>query len=146
MARRRSGSITIDLPTWTLGVGEGNCTGAVADEFEWVLLDRKLVRTLVHARGIELADLMDDKNQLLHVKEATKSAPLSHLFAQSFVSLESLLNEPAARTHLAKLVGEARPAHQLRLRGLQRAGVTRRGYDAVVERFQTRPALICWRG
>jgi uncharacterized protein (TIGR04141 family) len=50
----------------------------------------------------------------LHVKEATKSAPLSHLFAQSLVSLESLLYEPAAMEHLIKLVEEARPSQPLR--------------------------------
>jgi uncharacterized protein (TIGR04141 family) len=35
------------------------------------------------------------------------------LFAQSLVSLESLLFEPAAMEHLSKLVGQARPSHSL---------------------------------
>jgi uncharacterized protein (TIGR04141 family) len=106
-------SIAIDLPEWAAGVDEGTYNQAVADQLKWVCLDKKLARTPVHPRGIELADLLNDENQLLRVKEAKSSAPLSHLFAQSFVSFESLLNEPAARTYLTKLVKEGRPDQPL---------------------------------
>jgi uncharacterized protein (TIGR04141 family) len=109
-----SESIDIDLPDWAVGVDEGEYNKMVASDKGWVLLDRKLAQTRAHPRGIELADLLDDKDQILHVKEATKSAPLSHLFAQSLVSLESLLYEPAANEQLTQLVTEARPTQPLR--------------------------------
>jgi uncharacterized protein (TIGR04141 family) len=109
-----SGSIDIDLPEWAAGVDEGKYNEMVAGDLGWVLLDKKLARTRTHPRGIELADLMDNEDRLLHVKEATKSAPLSHLFAQSLVSLESLLYEPAAMAHLAELVKQGRPGQPLR--------------------------------
>jgi uncharacterized protein (TIGR04141 family) len=114
IAKIFSESIEIELPDWPLNLGEGKYNEEVASDLQWVLLDKKLARTRAHPRGIELADLIDDKDQLLHVKEATKSAPLSHLFAQSLVSLESLLYEPAAMAHLTKLVNQSRPHQPLR--------------------------------
>jgi uncharacterized protein (TIGR04141 family) len=106
-------SSDIDLPDWSVGVAEGKYNEKVASDLGWVLLDKKLAHTRAHPRGIELADLLDTEDQLLHVKEATKSAPLSHLFAQSLVSLESLLYEQAATEHLSKIVEQARPSQPL---------------------------------
>lgn len=93
-------------PSWLLPAWKSspkNDTGAheeklynryVADQIEGFLcLDRKLIRTRVHKRGFEACDLLGPNNELVHVKKIstqTGSGPLSHLFAQGIVSIESL--------------------------------------------------------
>ena len=60
---------------------------------EFLCLDRKLVRTRVHKRGFEACDLLGPQHELIHVKKVssrTGSGPLSHLFAQGIVAIESL--------------------------------------------------------
>ena len=59
----------------------------------FLCLDRKLVRTRAHRKGFEACDLLGPNNELVHVKKVssrTGSGPLSHLFAQGIVAVESL--------------------------------------------------------
>lgn len=76
-----------------------------------MLLDRRPLRTKQHRRGFEACDLLGPNNELIHVKRADRSAPLSHLFSQGVVSTETLKYEADARAALVKMVRQRRPGH-----------------------------------
>lgn len=89
------------LPAWNGAPGrpedgrrEEKYYNAYAGEVPGFLcLDRKLVRTRAHPRGFEACDLLGPDQELIHVKKVssqTGSGPLSHLFAQGIVAVESL--------------------------------------------------------
>ena len=44
--------------------------------------------------SLEICDLLGPGNELIHVKRARGSAPLSHLFSQGLVSAQSLVTGP----------------------------------------------------
>lgn len=89
-----------DLPAWAAArrrdgrLEEQDYNRYVGDEIEgFVCLDRKLVRTPAHRRGFEACDLLGPDDELVHVKKIssrTGSGPLSHLFAQGIVAVDSL--------------------------------------------------------
>ena len=91
------------LPAWPLDESEQDYNKRVAGA-GMVLLDRKLLRTAQHHRGIEACDLLGPGDELVHVKRADTSAPLSHLFAQGAVSVDALLHEKDARQALIEMV------------------------------------------
>jgi uncharacterized protein (TIGR04141 family) len=99
----------IDLPNWRISEEEKDFNKRVGAEQGYVVLDRKLVRTKQHPRGIELCDLLGPDNELIHVKKADSSAPLSHLFAQGAVSCEALITDRDARARLREMVIQQRP-------------------------------------
>ena len=89
------------LPAWNLAPTHADgrrdeqlYNSYVADTYpQFLCLDRKLIRTRVHKRGFEACDLLGPNNELVHVKKVssrTGSGPLSHLFAQGIVAIESL--------------------------------------------------------
>ncbi|MGO8889938.1 MAG: TIGR04141 family sporadically distributed protein [Streptosporangiaceae bacterium] len=47
--------------------------------------------------GFEACDLLGPGNELIHVKRAWGSSPLSHLFSQALVSAQALATSPDAR-------------------------------------------------
>ena len=47
------------------------------------------------AAALEICDLLGPDNELIHVKRAKGSAPLSHLFSQGLISAQSLIAGPA---------------------------------------------------
>jgi len=98
----------VSLPDWKRGEEEKDFNARAATASGYALLDRKLVHTKAHPRGIELCDLLGPDNELIHVKRAGSSAPLSHLFAQGAVSAEALTTDPEARAKLRELVAEQR--------------------------------------
>jgi uncharacterized protein (TIGR04141 family) len=100
---------SVSLPDWNRDEDEKDFNARASAESGCVLLDRRLVRTKTHARGIELCDLLGEDNELIHVKQAGSSAPLSHLFAQGAVSAEALSTDPEARARLREIVAEQRP-------------------------------------
>lgn len=81
----------------------------------YVLLDKHLLKTRQHRRGpgIEACDLLGPANELIHVKRADRSAPLSHLFAQGEVSVDALVYETDARERLVDQVSAAQPGHPI---------------------------------
>ncbi|HET6482313.1 MAG TPA: DUF6119 family protein [Actinoplanes sp.] len=108
---------TVVLPPWTGDLANedaynrmvaGRGTG-------YVLLDKHLLKTRQHRRGpgIEACDLLGPANELIHVKRAERSAPLSHLFAQGEVSADALINEADARERLVDQVRAERPEHPI---------------------------------
>ena len=97
---------TITLPSWHSDEDEQAYNARVGAAAGFVNLDRQLVSTELHpGRGIELCDLLGPNGELIHVKRAAKSAPLSHLFAQGMISAEQLLFDAAARARLVELAG-----------------------------------------
>jgi uncharacterized protein (TIGR04141 family) len=92
---------TIDLPPWYLPKGktEYDYNSHVAARWKglYLCLDRnQAVRDPLGARSsLEICDLLGPDNELIHVKRAKGSAPLSHLFSQGLVSAQSLVAGPA---------------------------------------------------
>jgi uncharacterized protein (TIGR04141 family) len=73
----------------------------------YVCLDRQGVRDpLGTGSTVEICDLLGPDSELIHVKRASGSSPLSHLFAQGLVSAQSLLFSPDARERFAAKVKE----------------------------------------
>ncbi|WP_200210380.1 DUF6119 family protein [Micromonospora coerulea] len=96
----------IVLPPWTSDLPDEdayNRTAAKRDQ-QLVLLDKKLLRTAQHPRGIEACDLLGPDGELIHVKRASSSSPLSHLFAQGITSAEALRYDEEARARFLELV------------------------------------------
>jgi uncharacterized protein (TIGR04141 family) len=91
----------VALPEWTLeytdekayNVAAGHAIGAI-------VLDRKLIHTQLHRRGIEPCDLITPDGLLIHVKNLKRSSAASHLIAQALVSTDALLYDQEARREL----------------------------------------------
>ncbi|MEU8264266.1 DUF6119 family protein [Micromonospora sp. NPDC048999] len=96
----------IVLPPWTSDLPDEdayNRTAAKRDQ-QLVLLDKKLLRTTQHPRGIEACDLLGPDGELIHVKRAGSSSPLSHLFTQGITSFDTLRYDSVARDKFRELV------------------------------------------
>jgi uncharacterized protein (TIGR04141 family) len=113
-ARRRETEdlITADpgfqLPPWEAGWDEKRYNLHVSDVLPGaVCLDRQGVRTRLHpGNGVEACDVLTRDDVLVHVKRADASAPLSHLFAQGLVSMETL-RTPEGASRFAEVVASA---------------------------------------
>ncbi|MFI7575877.1 DUF6119 family protein [Micromonospora sp. NPDC049497] len=99
-------SSDVVLPPWTPDlVNEDAYNRAAASrDPRLVLLDKKLLRTAQHRHGIEACDLLGPDGELIHVKRASGTSPLSHLFAQGLASVDALRYEEDARTRLIEVV------------------------------------------
>jgi uncharacterized protein (TIGR04141 family) len=104
------GSGSVGLPAWRRtadGYGEEkdyNDRVATGDP-RYLRMDRRLVQTLPgRSSGIEICDLLGPDDELIHVKKASGSAPLSHLFAQALVSAEALFQQAEVRAEFGRLV------------------------------------------
>jgi uncharacterized protein (TIGR04141 family) len=91
---------SLDLPPWYLASGrdEGDYNAHVpCVRAGYVCLDKnKRVRDPLgpSRSSLEICDLLSPDNELIHVKRAKGSAPLSHLFSQGLVSVQTLLYGP----------------------------------------------------
>ena len=90
---------SLDLPPWYLPKGrtEYDYNSDVAIRRKgYLCLDRNAsVRDPLGARSsLEICDLLGPGNELIHVKRAKGSAPLSHLFSQGLISAQSLVAGP----------------------------------------------------
>lgn len=88
---------------------EADYNARVAQSAGFVLMDRKLLRASGAASDIEFCDLMTDSGHLIHVKKWSRSATLSHLFAQGAVSAETLLRDAGFRNAVRQVIGALRP-------------------------------------
>ncbi|MEV6924531.1 DUF6119 family protein [Dactylosporangium sp. NPDC051485] len=100
---------TIALPPWTTSLANEDAYNKHAARHGFVLLDKRLLKTRQHPYGIEGCDLLGPDNELIHVKRADRSSPLSHLFYQGEVAIDALRYERDARAQLAKMVRHADP-------------------------------------
>ncbi|TQM01453.1 uncharacterized protein (TIGR04141 family) [Actinoallomurus bryophytorum] len=79
---------------------------ASAQNDSLLCLDRKLIRTEQHDRGIEACDLLGPDNELIHVKRLGDSVSASHLFNQATVSAEALRRQADAQESFRARVRE----------------------------------------
>lgn len=92
---------SVTLPPWSLSRGRAendyNRYVAARSGGRLLCLDRN--QTVRNPLGIgsslEICDLLGPENELIHVKRAKGSAPLSHLFSQGLNSAQSLITGPA---------------------------------------------------
>lgn len=98
------------VPAWPAGESERDYNKRVGGEPGFVGLDRDLVRTATHPRGIEICDFLSPDNQLVCVKRAGRSAPLSHLFNQAIVAAEAILDGEHAWQELLAMLPPDRAA------------------------------------
>lgn len=97
--RLLGGIPSLDLPKWNLG-NEERCYNEHVQDVRpgYICLDRDTVRAGLHREhGFEACDLLGPGNELIHVKRARGSSPLSHLFSQALVSAQALATSPDAR-------------------------------------------------
>jgi uncharacterized protein (TIGR04141 family) len=102
IGRLFSATPSVALPPWSLAANrteyDYNCYVAARSGGQILCLDtNRGVRDPLGARSpLEICDLLGPDNELVHVKRAEGSAPLSHLFSQGLVSAQSLLYGPTA--------------------------------------------------
>ncbi|WP_203956753.1 DUF6119 family protein [Planotetraspora mira] len=97
---------SLDLPGWAANWTEGEYNKKVPGLRDgYVCLDRKGVRNPLNKRNwIEICDLLGPNDELIHVKKAEGSSPLSHLFYQALVSAQVLAHSTQALAQFAELV------------------------------------------
>ena len=106
-ARVLSSVSRLTLPPWPGGVSERDYNESVAGhDPAYLALDRRLIRTQVHPRGVEHCDLLGPNGELIHVKRLRASEEASHLFSQALVAVEQLLHDPMGRAEFARIVAE----------------------------------------
>lgn len=71
-----------------------------------LLLDRQLARSAGATSPIEFCDLLSSRSELIHVKRKSRSATLSHLFAQGNVSAITLIGDGSFRDAVRQRLGE----------------------------------------
>lgn len=82
------------LPPMKKGEQEDEYNARVAEQRQWLLLDKKQFKFDTYAERIEACDILTDTGILIAVKKMRSSATLSHLFAQGSVSARLLkMNE-----------------------------------------------------
>ncbi|TDO51568.1 uncharacterized protein (TIGR04141 family) [Kribbella sp. VKM Ac-2527] len=104
------------LPDWRAGQSERtyNEDAALDPDLRLVCLDRKGVQDEFHTKwGFEACDLLGPDNELIHVKKASGSSPLSHLFMQACVAIQGLEGSAQARTRFRELVRQHGRGHEL---------------------------------
>lgn len=69
-----------------------------------LLLDARIKRPGGASSGIELCDVLSASGEFIHVKRKTRSATLSHLFAQGAVSATTFVADGTFREELRKVV------------------------------------------
>lgn len=99
------------LPNAWKNEHEGAYNARVAEQLKDVLLlDKKLARAAGATSSIEFCDLLSTKAELIHVKRKSRSATLSHLFAQGSISANTLIGDgsfrDSVRLQLEQIAGE----------------------------------------
>jgi uncharacterized protein (TIGR04141 family) len=113
IARLFPATPTISLPPWSLTERrteyDYNCYVAASSLGRYLCLDKsRVVRDPLGVRSpLEICDLLGPGNELIHVKRAEGSAPLSHLFSQGLISAQSLVaGPPAVRERFVETAAE----------------------------------------
>ena len=85
----------VSLQRWQKGWDEDKFNKNQGTGF--LTLDKKLIATTMHPRGVEHCDILGPRDEFIHVKTLRRSTDASHLFAQALVSGEQLLFDAEAR-------------------------------------------------
>jgi uncharacterized protein (TIGR04141 family) len=102
-----SAAPSLDLPAWDPKQHERRYNQHVEDvRAGYLNLDRDLVRAGLQDTGFEACDLLGPDNEMVHIKRAEGSAPLSHLFSQALVSVQTLAYNADAREEFTRKVRE----------------------------------------
>lgn len=88
------------LPAWASGDDEDAYNKRLARDLDGVCLDKKLITTDLHGRGIEACDVYLRDGTFIHVKKTEKSSAASHLLAQALVSADAICSDAQARAKL----------------------------------------------
>lgn len=97
----------IKCPVWATSDDEKAYNEQLSAALGGVCLDRKLITTDLHRRGIEACDVYLPDGTLVHVKRTDRSTAASHLLAQALVSADALCNDDQARQKLRTRISEA---------------------------------------
>ena len=92
----------IALPAAYTDENEGAYNTRVAKQNGLALVDKKCVR--IGGTPIEPCDLFSKNRQFIHVKRKTRSATLSHLFAQGTISADCFISDISFRKAFKKIV------------------------------------------
>ncbi len=99
------------LPSSTSGEKEADYNIRSANlNSDLFLLDQRLVKPDGAATEIEFCDLFSKSKQLIHIKRKTRSATLSHLFAQGTVSAQLFVQDTEVRKQVKKIIRQFAPA------------------------------------
>jgi len=113
---------SLAMPSWPASENEGPYNLRAAKLLGGYTLDKKLIKTPLHARGgIEPCDIFIPDGTLVHVKRGSSSSALSHLLAQALVSTDALARDDNGRVAWRKRVTE-----------ISKGKVTNPGLDEVV--------------
>lgn len=96
----------LEFPVWKPSEDEASYNKKLTSSVNGICLDRKLITTPLHGRGIEACDVFSDDGSFIHVKRIESSDKASHLFAQALVSADALCNDQEAREKLKKKIRE----------------------------------------
>ncbi|MFB5183425.1 TIGR04141 family sporadically distributed protein [Erwinia amylovora] len=109
---------TLDQTTKVVKLeSEGEYNERIAKSNNYILMDRKLVKSSRATTSIELCDLADVKNKILiHAKHRKGgSSGLSHLFAQASVASELILGDEEFRAAAREVIREHHGKAAMRL-------------------------------
>ena len=96
----------LEFPVWKPSEDEATYNKKLTTSVGGICLDRKLITTPLHRRGIEACDVFSADGSFIHVKRIESSDKASHLFAQALVSADALCNDQEARKKLKKNIRE----------------------------------------
>ncbi|MHB1210628.1 MAG: DUF6119 family protein, partial [Acidimicrobiales bacterium] len=95
------------LPPAQKNESEGAYNARVAGlSGDLLLLDKQLARAADATSSIEFCDLLSARAELIHVKRKSRSATLSHLFAQGNISANTLIGDGTFRDTVRLQLGE----------------------------------------
>jgi uncharacterized protein (TIGR04141 family) len=101
----------LSLPNAQSGEKEGDYNRRVASSnADLFLFDQRLVKPEGSATQIEFCDLLSKSKQLIHVKRKTRSATLSHLFAQGVVAAPLFVQDAQLRKQVKDIIREHAPS------------------------------------
>lgn len=95
------------LPPAQKDESEGAYNARVAElSDDLLLLDKQLARAADATSSIEFCDLLSTQAELIHVKRKSRSATLSHLFAQGNISANTLIGDGSLRDTVRLQLGQ----------------------------------------
>ena len=97
-----------NLPSWSgRYADELAYNQAIAEAYNGICLDRKLISIKEQNSRIEACDVLLKNGVFIHVKRVDSSAPASHLLAQALVSTEILTYDIEAQQALEQIIKNA---------------------------------------